>query len=104
MAYLVKAKHANKNYLFQKKRFVTLVFMRYRASNNDISIYKIYEENTIEVGVYIDRHLYKRMEEVLKYYLSQIVVIILQGLEGAGCQCGINFMLRIIYGNSSVIY
>lgn len=27
---------------------------------------KIYEENTIEVGVYIDRHLYKVMEEALK--------------------------------------
>ena len=31
-----------------------------------ISICKIYEENTIEVGVFIDRHLYKNMEEVLK--------------------------------------
>ena len=70
MAYLVKAKHANKNYLFQKKRFATLVFMRYRASNNDISIYKIYEENTIEVGVYIDRHLYRVMEEVLLIFLG----------------------------------
>jgi len=27
---------------------------------------KIYREKTIEVGVYIDRHLYKNMEEVLK--------------------------------------
>ena len=31
-----------------------------------ISICKIYEEKTIEVGVFIDRHLYKNMEEVLK--------------------------------------
>ena len=27
--------------------------------------YKIYDEKTIEVGVFIDRHLYKNMEEVL---------------------------------------
>lgn len=27
---------------------------------------KIYREKTIEVGIYIDRHLYKNMEEVLK--------------------------------------
>ena len=29
-----------------------------------VSICKIYREKTIEVGVYIDRHLYKNMEEV----------------------------------------
>ena len=33
-------------------------------------ICKIYEEKTIEVGVFIDRHLYKLMEEVLKQLLS----------------------------------
>ena len=27
---------------------------------------QIYDENTIEVGVYIDRHLYKVMEEAIK--------------------------------------
>ena len=26
--------------------------------------YKIYKEKTIEVGIYIDRHVYKNMEEV----------------------------------------
>ena len=34
-----------------------------------ISVCKIYEEQTIEVGVYIDRHLYKNMEEVLNKYV-----------------------------------
>ena len=34
-----------------------------------IFLCKIYEEKTIEVGVYIDRHLYKNMEEVLKSFL-----------------------------------
>ena len=34
-----------------------------------VSIYKIYREKTIEVGVYIDRHLYKNMEEVF-YVIS----------------------------------
>ena len=29
-----------------------------------ISVCQIYEEKTIEVGVYIDHHLYKNMEEV----------------------------------------
>ena len=31
-----------------------------------VFVSKIYEEKTIEVGVYIDRHLYKNMEEVVK--------------------------------------
>ena len=35
-----------------------------KFSRNIKSFCKIYEENTIEVGVYIDRHLYKNMEEV----------------------------------------
>ena len=31
---------------------------------------KIYKEKTIEVGVYIDRHLYKNMEEVFVQEIS----------------------------------
>ena len=30
---------------------------------------KIYKEKTIEVGVYIDRHLYKEMEEVVTFFV-----------------------------------
>ena len=29
------------------------------------SVFKIYEEQTLEVGVYIDRHLYMIMEKVI---------------------------------------
>jgi len=35
-------------------------------SKDPVPTEKIYEEQTIEVGIYIDRHLYKLMEEVLK--------------------------------------
>ena len=31
--------------------------------------FKIYKEQTIEVGVFVDRHLYKNMEEVLHIFL-----------------------------------
>lgn len=40
---------------------------------------QIYKEKTIEVGVYIDRHLYKNMEEVRLHqqfcYLSVLVEV-----------------------------
>ena len=35
-----------------------------------IFVFKIYKEKTIEVGVFVDRHLYKNMEEVLQSYFS----------------------------------
>ena len=37
-----------------------------------VFVSKIYEEKTIEVGVYIDRHLYKNMEEVVKYFFPAV--------------------------------
>ena len=47
------------------------------------SIGKIYGEKTIEVGVYIDRHLYKNMEEV---FLS--IYCVLPGVEKWGWSKG----------------
>ena len=37
---------------------------------SNLFVYKIYDVKTIEVGVYIDRHLYKNMEEVLFLQVS----------------------------------
>ena len=42
-----------------------------------ISVFKIYEEKTIEVGIYIDRHLYKNMEEVLFMMVMMLVVLLM---------------------------
>ena len=44
-----------------------------------LSIFKIYKEQTIEVGIYIDRHLYKLMEEVLE--LMTHITMMLQVLK-----------------------
>ena len=38
-----------------------------------MSVFKIYEEKTIEVGVYIDRHLYQHMERVLQLCFKELV-------------------------------
>ena len=45
--------------------YVTCIFLIF-LENTPIVFFlcKIYREKTIEVGVYIDRHLYKNMEEV----------------------------------------
>ena len=43
-----------------------------------ISFCKIYKEKTIEVGVYIDRHLYKNMEQVKCIVRSSFVYSLLE--------------------------
>ena len=43
-----------------------------------ISFCKIYKEKTIEVGVYIDRHLYKNMEQVKCIVRSSFVNSLLE--------------------------
>ena len=44
--------------------FILILILFVCYISNAVSICKIYSEKTIEVGVYIDRHLYKNMEEV----------------------------------------
>ena len=43
-----------------------------------IFVFKIYKEKTIEVGVFVDRHLYKNMEEVLQSYFSNGDMVIVE--------------------------
>ena len=50
------------NQLFMFFSLILILFVCYISIM--VSICKIYREKTIEVGVYIDRHLYKNMEEV----------------------------------------
>ena len=51
-----------------------------------VFVSKIYEEKTIEVGVYIDRHLYKNMEEVLTFLLLLLYTVEMSDLPGTSLQ------------------
>ena len=51
-----------------------------------IFVSKIYEEKTIEVGVYIDRHLYKNMEEVPTFLLLLLYTVEMSDLPGTSLQ------------------
>ena len=58
-----------------------------------IFVFKIYKEKTIEVGVFVDRHLYKNMEEVLQSYFSNGDMVIVELFLTASFLKNIHFQM-----------
>ena len=90
------------NQLFMFFSLILILFVCYISIA--VSICKIYREKTIEVGVYIDRHLYKNMEEVFPIDINHTFGSVctsyhppLQEHEG-----GIIYLLTVINVNTNV--